>query len=681
MREQERASEGENERDNERESEEQGKNERASEEQGNDVNEESWELPRRRRRPQPNVQPNQYVENERITSFFVTNLPYWCSLEDLWRTFKPFGNMVDAFLTKRKDKLGRYFAFVRFEDILDGTDMAKQLSQVILGRNRAVVNVAKFGKNARKPVHTRVPPQSFYHPPHLPPPPPPFLTSRPPAKTWAPNPGPSFRAAPSGSPDPFPPILSVHLPSPVSFSWKKSSLIGKALDLNRLACMEQFLSLADSDRVSLCYVGGLNVFLTFQSSQQVREFLSSKADLWKQWFSSLEIWNGQDVKFERIAWLKIMGVPLQFWDKMVMNSIGEKFGTVVQESQATVHDGNLSFENVGILVQQGNIIEGEIQVSCLNQTFPVFVQEVDHMWVPDFCSSKDYVSNLYDQVKKPNPKINESKSKECPDTTMMDQEVEEGEITLESPIKIISPEKVNSPEVAEQAGNIDQMINRSLENETPDSSVPVEINVGCMNTNTEGCMNTTSKDNLSCNDNIFNVGGTILDTSIFTAGVSPPRVNGLPSRKRPRISSPSLVEPCVVPSSFFEPNSPSPAFIPSFPPVHPRPISSASSRPLFRSLSSWTASRSFRSPSSPLPPSFVPAPGHIPPLSPPAAASIPPFLFSSGSSPHVPCSSPSPPSEAQETSILGEAIGISTSGFEIQLENSIRDEGVQHDPQ
>ncbi|MFS7923165.1 hypothetical protein Hanom_Chr03g00257461 [Helianthus anomalus] len=51
------------------------------------------------------------------------------------------------------------------------------------------------------------------------------------------------------------------------------------------------------------------------------------------WFNSVDIWKGQSVAFERIAWLNIHGVPLHLSGNEIFDSVGRCFGKVIHTSQ------------------------------------------------------------------------------------------------------------------------------------------------------------------------------------------------------------------------------------------------------------------------------------------------------------------------------------------------------------
>ncbi|MFS7978261.1 hypothetical protein Hanom_Chr10g00913451 [Helianthus anomalus] len=69
----------------------------------------------------------------------------------------------------------------------------------------------------------------------------------------------------------------------------------------------------------------------------------------KKWFSRLYVWEGVPPVYERIAWIKILGVPVSLWDRHVFNRVGERCGHLLVKSEADADDGNLAEERVAIL--------------------------------------------------------------------------------------------------------------------------------------------------------------------------------------------------------------------------------------------------------------------------------------------------------------------------------------------
>lgn len=81
--------------------------------------------------------------------------------------------------------------------------------------------------------------------------------------------------------------------------------------------------------VDIIYVGGLTVLLVFLDSQGVPKAMEDGLSNWNRWFETMKPWVGQPVKYSRIAWLIIRGIPTHLWDATIMDQIGSIFGKVI----------------------------------------------------------------------------------------------------------------------------------------------------------------------------------------------------------------------------------------------------------------------------------------------------------------------------------------------------------------
>ncbi|KAF5803643.1 hypothetical protein HanXRQr2_Chr06g0273841 [Helianthus annuus] len=165
-------------------------------------------------------------------------------------------------------------------------------------------------------------------------------------------------------------------------------LIGRASDVTVLrklkeACVEEGLG-----GFGIVYIGGLSVCLKFQNSEEASSMLL-RHDTWKKWFTNLDIWEGQVLLFERIAWIKIHGVLIHLAENWVFDYVAGQFGSVVHPAQLDTSDVNSSVVCVGILVREGKKIEDSVTLKWKNIRFKVWVVEecgdwdVDSLrWVP-----------------------------------------------------------------------------------------------------------------------------------------------------------------------------------------------------------------------------------------------------------------------------------------------------------
>ncbi|KAJ0750902.1 hypothetical protein HanLR1_Chr05g0187211 [Helianthus annuus] len=130
--------------------------------------------------------------------------------------------------------------------------------------------------------------------------------------------------------------------------WFDFGLLRHASNLGTLTDLRRCLRTVSNSDIQIKYVGGLYVLLVFGSRKE-KEVFVSKSDVWCHIFDRLEDWSGQIIEFERIAWLKIHGVPLRLSCIQVFDDIAAKFGNVVQSAQFSEDGGDLSFAYIGIL--------------------------------------------------------------------------------------------------------------------------------------------------------------------------------------------------------------------------------------------------------------------------------------------------------------------------------------------
>ncbi|KAM0026322.1 hypothetical protein Hdeb2414_s0020g00556941 [Helianthus debilis subsp. tardiflorus] len=164
--------------------------------------------------------------------------------------------------------------------------------------------------------------------------------------------------------------------------WYNRSLIVRTHDLKTLVKLDKLLKSHDGPKVSLKYVGGLHMLLIFEDLEEMLQFKDFDLIV-KVWFSWLEIWKGQSLHFERIAWLKIMGVPLHLVDIEIFDSVGRIFGKVVHASMMSKDVNDLTFDLVGDLVGDGERINRSVMLKWNDKKFKIWVSEELGDWVPD----------------------------------------------------------------------------------------------------------------------------------------------------------------------------------------------------------------------------------------------------------------------------------------------------------
>ncbi|KAM0064942.1 hypothetical protein Hdeb2414_s0003g00108901 [Helianthus debilis subsp. tardiflorus] len=122
--------------------------------------------------------------------------------------------------------------------------------------------------------------------------------------------------------------------------------------------------------------------VSFGSSEETEAFLSKK-DLWGPWFSSLDLWVGQVLVVERIAWIRIQGIPVHLFGSEVFRMIGDLFGKTVYVPTDIEEERDLSGRSVGILAGNESRVKEFVSLRWKDKVFRVWVSEDDSEWLPD----------------------------------------------------------------------------------------------------------------------------------------------------------------------------------------------------------------------------------------------------------------------------------------------------------
>ncbi|KAF5787418.1 hypothetical protein HanXRQr2_Chr10g0452521 [Helianthus annuus] len=149
------------------------------------------------------------------------------------------------------------------------------------------------------------------------------------------------------------------------------ALVGRTKNLEILVDFDKLLRIVNITVAHFQYLGGLSLLITFHDEDWLRRFLDLK-DIWNLWFSKLDPWNGQTLPLERVAWLKLCGIPLHLLDGDVLSQVGELFGKDLFVPKSFEEDQDLSFARVGVLVGQSRRIVEEVEVKWKDKSFRIW---------------------------------------------------------------------------------------------------------------------------------------------------------------------------------------------------------------------------------------------------------------------------------------------------------------------
>ncbi|MFS8011978.1 putative RNA recognition motif domain, nucleotide-binding alpha-beta plait domain superfamily [Helianthus anomalus] len=272
-----------------------------------------------------------------VLKFFVFNLPEGCTPWELRCCLEGFGKIVGTYVAKKRDKGGCRFGFVSFVEVKDGVGLEKSLMGFKMGDYRLKMNIARFasensgfaGQSEKKKQGADVASSG--------------------TETFRPTLGIIDRTVTCWG------ILRGPVPVVTDF---RNELLKDPIPW------------------------GLTILISFEDVESTTSFLEAKS-LWGPWFSKLEVWNGQSLSSERMAWLKVQGAPLHILVPEVLSSIGEMFGKVLYVPKFLSDSQDLSFMRVGILAGEGPRFSEQVVLKWKEKSYRVWVEEELEEWVPD----------------------------------------------------------------------------------------------------------------------------------------------------------------------------------------------------------------------------------------------------------------------------------------------------------
>ncbi|CAI9265576.1 unnamed protein product [Lactuca saligna] len=255
-------------------------------------------------------------------------------------------------------------------------------------------------------------------------------------------------------PPPIPPHIALSK-NTENWIWK-TSLMGEAMSLDHLGHMPKLLSFRNDILMEIKYVGeggGLKVLLQFNDSVTAKEFKDNK-QRWQEHLKWVDWAEKIDREFDRVAWIRIVGLPIHLWGERNFSKITEGYGVTISPFDELPNRVDLSCVKIGILTKRRTRINDEIFVSCEGKFIKLGIIEFDEDWFPfKFDHSEDYYEK--DDLSEVDETDEENEDEEGVSDTWMHEdggEMEEGEI---SPFSVVREEPLQgdrSPETEKSVG-------------------------------------------------------------------------------------------------------------------------------------------------------------------------------------------------------------------------------------
>ncbi|KAL7586077.1 hypothetical protein Lser_V15G41013 [Lactuca serriola] len=106
-------------------------------------------------------------------------------------------------------------------------------------------------------------------------------------------------------------------------------LTGEVISFHLLTNLSELLKKDGISPRDVFYAGGLKIILRFSVHLDASGCLMNE-QAWSKWFKWLKVGFAEDVPFERMAWLKIVGLPINLRSEENVSLIAGKIGKVIE---------------------------------------------------------------------------------------------------------------------------------------------------------------------------------------------------------------------------------------------------------------------------------------------------------------------------------------------------------------
>ncbi|KAM0043891.1 putative RNA recognition motif domain, nucleotide-binding alpha-beta plait domain superfamily [Helianthus debilis subsp. tardiflorus] len=344
----------------------------------------------------------------RITKIFVTNLAEKCSGKDLSEFIRGYGDICDLYIARKRDKMGNRFGFVSFLDVKDCKELIKQIGNTRIGNCWLKANVARFtleeGEICQEPVtiqkkHAQkeermVPPSTSYY-----------------------NGTRSFSDILTGRQEGKSVVIDNQVNAFRGLHGK--SVVARMIDLEALKNIYVILDDLCPGLGKVQHLGGLSVLISFEYKDLVPTFLTAAREVIGK-FSSLDVWEGQSFGYERLAWLKLVGIPLHLIASKVIDAVSSVFGKIIHRAAGSDSDDDLSYDYIGVLLGYGKRINEDVKLVWRDRKFTVWVPKESGERVLEFYKGQSPVevhmpaSEDEEEEASKNMDVEEPSRKRCP---------------------------------------------------------------------------------------------------------------------------------------------------------------------------------------------------------------------------------------------------------------------------
>ncbi|PNX93753.1 hypothetical protein L195_g016912 [Trifolium pratense] len=282
--------------------------------------------------------------NNILTTYFFTDFPDSFGAKAMFNVFHHYGDIMEVVIPAKRDKGGRRFGFARFDRVADSREFESTLDNIIIGRDKISVNLSRFNRSdGYKRSNVRTEDSKRSH------------RNIQPVKA---NLQPTFRGGQNqhyydtaalgdnyaqavlkggtrdGSGGQKRVVVSYEAEKEDMLRLKKA-FIGVVINPGMSYNIQNAFHTEGYFGIKVTPLGSNLTLLEGQEEGEVQALLVDAKDWLDQWFREIRPWCPADVDVDRVAWLRIFGIPLHAWNDIFFTQVTKPWGTFMNSDDAT----------------------------------------------------------------------------------------------------------------------------------------------------------------------------------------------------------------------------------------------------------------------------------------------------------------------------------------------------------
>jgi len=268
--------------------------------------------------------------------------------------------VVEVFVPKKRDKWGRRFGFVKYQDEGNEAKLGQRLEEVWFRDTRLKVNKAKFGKEKQAVVEER------------------RLKEDDRGGGSILLPGKSFKCAlvPEKGMNTVlgeeRPCLKIY-PSEELLELLQWAYVGELQQFLDAREVQQSLTMEGLSQIKVTTMGGNILLIQIEGNKVLDSVIKQHQEWWDTLFCKVSKWSSNLVASKRFIWLKVYRIPMHVWDEPLFKRLGSLFGTFVDFDEATISRKRLDFARILVSTERKRLVDEMVNISVMGAVYSLWV--------------------------------------------------------------------------------------------------------------------------------------------------------------------------------------------------------------------------------------------------------------------------------------------------------------------